>query len=88
MMTMATRYVNGMPTSEVTPVTILYIHPPQHGHKSVPVMVMNDQFTLLRYSYLKFDLEKSKDKVKGHIIDPVSNQCISFLFHANHTNHC
>ena len=29
-----TRYVDGTPTSEVTPVTIRYIHPPHHGHTS------------------------------------------------------
>ena len=27
-----TRYVDGTPTSEVTPVTIRYIHPPHHGY--------------------------------------------------------
>ena len=27
-----TRYVDGTPTSEVTPVTIWYIHPPYHGY--------------------------------------------------------
>ena len=41
----------------------------------------------------KFDLEASKvkvmDKVKGqgHILYPVSNQCTSFSFHINRTNH-
>ena len=29
-----TRYVDGMPTSEVTPVTIRYIRPPHRGHTS------------------------------------------------------
>ena len=29
-----TRYVDGTPTSEVTPVTIQYICPPHHGHTS------------------------------------------------------
>ena len=29
-----TGYVDGMPTSEVTPVTIWYIRPPHHGHTS------------------------------------------------------
>ena len=29
-----TRYVDGTPTSEVTPVTIRYIRPPHHGHTS------------------------------------------------------
>ena len=37
-----TKYVDGTPTSEVTPVTIRYIHPPHHGHPKVTVMVMND----------------------------------------------
>ena len=42
---------------------------------------------------LKFDLEKSKVKVmgevkgQGHIVYPVSNQCTSFLFNINRTNH-
>ena len=31
---METRYVDGTPTSEVTPVTIRYIRPPHHGHTS------------------------------------------------------
>ena len=30
----STRYVDGTPTSEVTSVTIRYIHPPHHGHTS------------------------------------------------------
>ena len=30
--TNVTRYVDGTPTSEVTPVTIWYIRPPHHGH--------------------------------------------------------
>ena len=29
-----TRYVDGTPTFEVTPVTIRYIHPPHRGHTS------------------------------------------------------
>ena len=29
-----TRYVDGMPTSEVTLVTFRYIRPPNHGHTS------------------------------------------------------
>ena len=28
----STRYVDGMLTSKVTPVTIQYIHPPNHGY--------------------------------------------------------
>ena len=41
----------------------------------------------------KFDLETSKVKVmrevkgQGHILYPVSNQCTSFSFHINRTNH-
>ena len=40
-----TRYVDGMPTSEITPLTIWYIHPPHHGW----VMVMNDRLTSLSF---------------------------------------
>ena len=40
-----TRYVNGTPTSEVTPVTIRYIHPPNHGYPYATVMVMNDRLS-------------------------------------------
>ena len=42
---------------------------------------------------LKFDLEKSGVKVMSevngqcHIVHPVSNQCTSFSFHINRTNH-
>ena len=43
--------------------------------------------------FWKFDLEKSMVKVmskvkdQGHIVYPASNQCTSFLFHTNRTNH-
>ena len=36
-----TRYIDGMPTFEVTLVTIQYMHPPHHGHTKVYVMAMN-----------------------------------------------
>ena len=42
---------------------------------------------------LKFDLQKSKVTVMGevkdwgHIVNPISNQCTSFSFHINRTNH-
>ena len=32
LISMVTRYVDGTPTSEVTPVTKRYIHPPHHGY--------------------------------------------------------
>ena len=38
----STRWVDGTPTTEVTPVTIWYIHSPDLGHQMVMVMVMND----------------------------------------------
>ena len=44
-----TRYVDGTSTSEVTPVTIRYIHPPHHGYPKVTVMVMNDRLTALSF---------------------------------------
>ena len=37
-----TRWVDGTPTTEVTPVTIWYIHTPDLGHQMVMIMVMND----------------------------------------------
>ena len=37
-----TRYVDGTPTSVVTPLTILYIRPPHHGHKSKSWSWMDD----------------------------------------------
>ena len=43
------RYVDGTPTSEVTPVTIWYIHPPHHGHTNVNIMVMNGWLTSLSF---------------------------------------
>ena len=33
-MSILNRYVDGMLTSEITPVTIRYIRPPNHGHTS------------------------------------------------------
>ena len=39
-----TKRVDGMPTSEVTPVTIGYILTPHFGHQKVTVMSMNDPF--------------------------------------------
>ena len=44
-----TRYVDGKPTSEITPVTIQYIHPPHHGYPQVMVMVMNDGLMSLSF---------------------------------------
>ena len=36
-----TRYVDGTPTSEVTPVTIQYTHPSHHGHTSQCIILSN-----------------------------------------------
>ena len=47
--TAETRYVDGTPTSEVTPVTIRYIHPTHHGYPKVTIMVMNDRLTSLSF---------------------------------------
>ena len=38
------QYVDGTLTSEVTLVTIWYIHPPHHGHTKIIIMVINGQF--------------------------------------------
>ena len=45
--TWKTRCVDDMPTSEVTSVTIPFIHPPHHGYTKVTVMVINDRLTSL-----------------------------------------
>ena len=37
-----TRWVDGTPTTEVTPVSIWWIHTPDLGHQMVMVMVVND----------------------------------------------
>ena len=37
-----TRWVDGTPTTEVTPVTTWQIHTPDLGHQMVMIMVMND----------------------------------------------
>ena len=42
-----TRYVDGLPKMEVTPVTIWYIHPHLYGHTKVNIMVMNGWITSL-----------------------------------------
>ena len=78
-----TRWVDGTPTTEVTPVTIWWIYIPDLGHQMVTIMVMNDLLPpsfamsigppILRYSYLKIWPLKSMVKVmcvvkgQGHI---------------------
>ena len=39
-----------MSMSEVTPVTIRYIHPPHHGYPYFMVMVMNDRLASLSFN--------------------------------------
>ena len=148
---MQTRYVDGTPTSEVTPVTIWYIRPPHHGHTSqyhghewmtyILFVIVNwpphswdkaisdsdletprsrswvwlkgkviqsaqyhinslpfhltsirptiPEIELFRNLTLKHPRSRSLSEVKGqgHILYPVSNQCTSFSFHINRTNH-
>ena len=66
-----TRYFDGTLRSEVTPVTIWYIHPPHQGYSHVTVMVMNDRLTSLLFhlnqpthssnnAISKFDLETTR----------------------------
>ena len=47
--TLLTRYVDSRPMSDVTPVTIWYIHPPHHDHTKVNIMVMNGWLTSLLF---------------------------------------
>ena len=69
---MTTRWVDGMPTTEVTPVTIWSIHTPDLGHQMVMVMVMNDLLPPLlcnvnRPSHSEIQLFKDLTmKIHGH----------------------
>ena len=96
---LTTRYVDGMPTSEITPVTIQYIHPPHHGHTKVnawtthiPFVPCQSALPLLRCGYFKLWPWNIKVKVMGvvkrhdHVVSPVSNWFTSFLLHINQTN--
>ena len=97
-----TRYVESMPMSEITPVTIWYIYPPHYGQRersySQPSILLihflfishqSDHFwdrTILKFGKSKVKV-MNEVKVQGHIVYPVSNRCTSFLFHINRTNH-
>ena len=97
-----TRYVDGMPTSEVTPFTIRYIRPPHHGHTSqyhghewmthILFLPCQSAAPLLRYSNFRLWPWNSKVKLMGvvkgqcHTVGPVSYQLTSFSFHINQTN--
>ena len=72
-----TRYVNGTPTSKVTPVTIRYIRPPYHGH-------INQYHG---HEWMTHMTHMSEVNGQGHILYPVSNRCTSFSFLINQTNH-
>ena len=71
--------------SEVTPVTIQYIHPPNHGYSQVTVMIMNDRLISLSFyvnrtnhswdmSNVVFDLEKTHPKFSKKIWQKTSFQ--------------
>ena len=97
-----TRYVDGTPTSEVTPVTIWYIRPPHHGHNSqyhghewmthILFVPCQSAAPFLRYSNFRLWPWNSKVKVMGVVkgqcrtVGPVSYQLTSFSFHINQTN--
>ena len=66
----------------------------QYHINSLPYHLTSIRPTILEIRAIsKFDLETSKVKVmrevkgQGHILYPVSNQCTSFSFHINPTNH-
>ena len=54
-MAIITRCVEGTPTSEDIPITILYIHPPHHGQMKVPVMAVNDGLISLSFRAMVID---------------------------------
>ena len=72
-----TRYVDGTPTPQVTPVTVRYIHPPHHGYPKV-IVIINDQLTSLsshvnqpthscNKEISNVDLETWKVKIRGMV---------------------
>ena len=71
-----TRYVDGTPTSEITPVTIWYIRPPHHGHTSQYHGL--EWMTHILFVISDSDLETPMVKVmgvvkgQGHIVGPES----------------
>ena len=92
-LTFEIRYVDGTPTSEVTPDTIRYIHPPHHGYPKIRVLVMNDRLTSLSFhinqpshswntAFSNFALETATSAVKGqsHKVDPESTRSSSTWF--------
>ena len=81
--------------SEVTQVTIQYIHSPHHGYPKVMFMVMNNQFTSLPFhvnqpyhswnkAISNFDLETSRSRSwlwsKGKTIQSAQNLIDLFFF--------
>ena len=94
-----TRYVDGTPTSEVTPFTLRYIRPPHHGQYHGHEWMTHILFVpcqsaapFLRYGNFRLWPWNSKVKVMGvvkgqcHTVGPVSCQLTSFSFHINQTN--
>ena len=90
------RYVDGTPTSKVTPVTIRYTHPPQNGHTS-QCHVMNRCLTSFSFNVHRpshswdnaisdSDLETPRSRSWAWSKGPVSYKLASFSFHINPSN--
>ena len=91
--TYTTRYVDGTPTSEVTPVTIRYICPSHHGHTNqyhghewtTHILFVLHQSALHAWykAISDSDLETPKSRVwsKGKVIQSVQYHINSLPFH-------
>ena len=69
-----TRWVDGTPTSEITPITI-QIFTPHLGHQQVMVMVMNDWLPSLL-----FNVKSMVVKGQGHTVSSATNGLFLFIF--------
>ena len=94
-----TSYVDAMPTSEVTLVTIWYIHPPHHGHTNVNIMVINGRLTSLSF-HANRPIQSWDKAISNFKLQSQGHGCgqrersysqpsivfASFIFHINQTN--
>ena len=86
--TISTRWVDGTPTTEVTPVTSWKIHTPDLSHQMVTVMVMNDLLPHLlcnvnRPSHSEIQLFQNltmKIHGQGHVCGQRSRSCLTIKF--------
>ena len=89
-----TRWVDGTPTTEVTPVTIWWIHTPDLGYQMVMIMVMNHPLPLPlcnvnRPSYSEIQLFQNltmKIHGQGHVCGQSSRSHLTFKIQRSSSN--